>query len=120
NLVENLGSENGTGSAARFYWPLGITVDNADKVYVADTRHNAIRLGTPVFITQPACSRSSWLRLSNGQFQFVFTASTNQLVLIQAASLLSPTDWITLQSVTLLSGRMTITVPWAYVLPTYF
>jgi serine/threonine-protein kinase len=37
------GSANGTGTAASFYQPTGITVDTAGNVYVADYRNNLIR-----------------------------------------------------------------------------
>jgi sugar lactone lactonase YvrE len=41
------GSANGTGTAAQFYEPEGVTVDQAGNVYVADTGNAAIRLITP-------------------------------------------------------------------------
>jgi hypothetical protein len=41
------GSANGTGSAARFYFPLGVAVDNAANVYVADRYNYTIRKITP-------------------------------------------------------------------------
>ena len=37
------GSTDGTGSAARFYEPLGIAADAQGNLYVADTRNNTIR-----------------------------------------------------------------------------
>jgi sugar lactone lactonase YvrE len=41
------GSANGTGSAARFYWPAGVAVDLAGNVYVADYNNSTIRKVTP-------------------------------------------------------------------------
>src|SRR5947209_4824023 len=38
-------SADGVGSAARFNDPIGVTVDSAGKVYVADTGNNTIRVG---------------------------------------------------------------------------
>jgi FG-GAP-like repeat/NHL repeat len=42
-LAGNLGSTDGTGSAARFRFPGGVTVDAAGTVYVADTNNHTIR-----------------------------------------------------------------------------
>ena len=46
-LAGSSGSANGTGSAARFYYPFGVAVDSAGNVYVADTGNNTIRKVTP-------------------------------------------------------------------------
>jgi hypothetical protein len=51
------GSTDGTGSAAHFSGPTGIAVDNAGRLYVADTDNHTIRMGVaasaPVILTQP-------------------------------------------------------------------
>jgi streptogramin lyase len=47
-LAGNAGSANGTGSAARFNYPLGVAVDTNGNVYVADWGNNSIRKVTPV------------------------------------------------------------------------
>jgi sugar lactone lactonase YvrE len=41
------GSADGTGAAARFYYPQGIAADSSADVYVADTGNNTIRKITP-------------------------------------------------------------------------
>lgn len=42
-LAGTSGSADGTGSAARFYHPMGIAVDGAGNIYVADTANATIR-----------------------------------------------------------------------------
>jgi hypothetical protein len=42
------GSVDGTNSAARFHWPLGVAVDSGSNVYVADGLNGTIRKVTPV------------------------------------------------------------------------
>jgi len=43
----NYGAIDGTGSAARFWCPQGVAVDNSGNVYVADGNNNRIRKVTP-------------------------------------------------------------------------
>jgi len=42
-LASNIGSNNGLGSAAKFYAPRGVSVDTAGNVFVADTGNHTIR-----------------------------------------------------------------------------
>ncbi len=57
-LAATTGTTDGTGSAARFSWPVGIAVDRAGTIYVADTQNSTLRKGVlegiPVFSVQPA------------------------------------------------------------------
>ncbi|HKS37373.1 MAG TPA: NHL repeat-containing protein, partial [Verrucomicrobiae bacterium] len=46
-LAGNAGSVDGTGSAARFKFPLGLAVDGVGNVFVADTSNSTIRKVTP-------------------------------------------------------------------------
>src|SRR6266487_3128445 len=43
----SIGSADGTGSAARFYFPQGVATDTSGNVYVADTFNYTIRKITP-------------------------------------------------------------------------
>lgn len=45
------GSADGTGTAARFNYPYGVTVDSAGNVYVADRDNHTIRKVTPTGAT---------------------------------------------------------------------
>jgi streptogramin lyase len=57
-LAGSRGSNDGTGSAARFNGPWGVTVDGSRNVYVADTYNNTIRKVTPAgMVPRPSCPR---------------------------------------------------------------
>src|SRR5205085_4828650 len=46
-LAGTFGSSDGLGSAARFFYPYGLTTDTNGNIYVADTDNQAIRKITP-------------------------------------------------------------------------
>jgi sugar lactone lactonase YvrE len=46
-MPEVTGTNDGTGSAARFYFPSGMALDSNDNLYVADAFNNTIRRVTP-------------------------------------------------------------------------
>jgi hypothetical protein len=75
------GSEDGTGTEARFWNPEGMAVDNAGSIYVGDTKNNTIRKGVfaqyvpvnPVPYTQPPMNGEIVVILAgvtNGQWRF--------------------------------------------------
>jgi sugar lactone lactonase YvrE len=47
-MAGRIGSGDGTGRAARFYYPYGVAVDSAANVYVADTFNSTVRKITPL------------------------------------------------------------------------
>jgi D-alanyl-D-alanine dipeptidase len=46
-LAASSGTNDGTGSAARFYYPIGVAADSTGNIYVADTENYTIRKITP-------------------------------------------------------------------------
>ncbi len=46
-LAEVFGSDDGTGSAARFYYPIGLAVDSSNNIFVVDKFNHTIRKITP-------------------------------------------------------------------------
>jgi hypothetical protein len=60
------GSANGTGSAARFYGPLGAAVDSAGNLYVADTGNHTIRKVTPAGVVTTLAGQSGSFGSANG------------------------------------------------------
>jgi secreted PhoX family phosphatase len=52
-LNHSHGAADGIGTAASFYHPAGLTVDNQGRVFVADYQNDTIRMGTPSTVTNP-------------------------------------------------------------------
>jgi sugar lactone lactonase YvrE len=76
-------SADGTGSAARFNRPLGVTVDNMGYVYVTDTLNNVIRKGYPALAIK---SFGPNLGFSNGKFGFNLMGLAAQSVVVEASA----------------------------------
>ena len=55
-----IGSADGTGAAARFYYPYGVAVDAVGNVYVADTGNHTIRKVTADGVVTTIIGSPSW------------------------------------------------------------
>ena len=74
----NIGTANGTGSAARFSNPAGLAVDGDGNIYVADFYFNTIRKGFPAL-------RILDSTFNLGQFGFNLTGPPGQSVVVEAS-----------------------------------
>jgi len=64
--AEATGSADGTGAAARFYYPEGVVTDSAGNVYVADTLNDTIRKITPTAVVTTLAGRTGVSGSSDG------------------------------------------------------
>ncbi|MBI4560082.1 MAG: hypothetical protein HY706_21015, partial [Candidatus Hydrogenedentes bacterium] len=78
-LVGSYGSEDGTGSAARFSCASGVAVDSAGNVYVADTDNNTIRKGNPALIILKS-------GFDGPKFVLDLTGPVGRLVVVEAST----------------------------------
>jgi len=77
-LPGNIGTANGTGSAARFSNPAGLAVDGDGNVYVADFYFNTIRKGFPA----PMILNAGF---DLGQLSFNLTGPLGQSVVVEVS-----------------------------------
>jgi len=101
------GSADGTGSAARFYYPNGVAVDSAGNLYVGDNDNNIVRKGFPASsVPAPILQPPS---LSAGQFGFGITGLPGLAVNIESSGNL--TDWQVVGTCTLEGGTNSFVSP---------
>jgi sugar lactone lactonase YvrE len=113
---EKIGAIDGTGVAARFYNPHGITVDNSGNLFVVQGGNEIVSKGW-VAGTMPAASLNT-LQITNNQAQFnltVITGFPTNLTVLQADQATGP--WITNASAVLITNisgvSYNITAPFA-------
>jgi hypothetical protein len=99
-LAGNEGYADGTGNAAQFFQPAGISVDSAGVLYVADSANNTIRKGYPATSVPPPSLQPP--SLSAGQFGFGITGLPGLVVNIESSSDLS--QWQLAGTLTLFGG----------------
>lgn len=63
----NIGSADGTGSAAQFYWPTGVAVDGNGDVYVADTYNFTLRKVTSTGVVTTLAGIPGYAGIANGK-----------------------------------------------------
>jgi hypothetical protein len=84
-LAGNYRNADGTGSAARFWYPCGIAIDSAGN-YVADTVNNTIRKGYPENVPVVIVTSAPGFGFGGGQFGFSLTGPAGQLVVVEAST----------------------------------
>ena len=80
------GTNDGTGSAARFNYPWGVTMDSAGNLYVADSSSYTIRRGFPANGAPVILTNGTSLAFSDSLFGFNITAAAGQPVVLDAST----------------------------------
>jgi hypothetical protein len=80
-----VGSSDGVSSAAGFNFPLGVEVDPAGNIYVADSGNNVIRVGRPIAALRVV--------LSSTQVILSWPAPASGFVLESSPALGAAADW---------------------------
>jgi len=104
-LARQAGSVNGTGSAARFRGPIGVAMDSAGNLYVADWNNHRITKGTPLLQIDTGIG----LTLTNGFFQMRLLGPSGSNVVVEASTDLGA--WTAVQTNTLPSASLDVSVP---------
>jgi streptogramin lyase len=98
---QKYGTNNGSDTNALFYFPFSLAVDGKGSVFVADTANNTIRIG---FQPPAILSSARPFGLNQGQFEFILTGPTAQLVVVEASSDLQ--TWLPIWSSTFGPGQL--------------
>jgi hypothetical protein len=103
------GTNDGTGSNARFYFPVGVAVDKGGSLYVADFDNFTIRKGYPPgSVPHPVLLPPN---LSAGQFGFGITGLPDLAVDVQSSSDLTNWQMVGTNSYILVGGTNFFTDP---------
>jgi len=100
------GSADGTGSAARFTYPYGVTVDSAGTIYVADTFNYTIRAITPAGVVTTLAGSAGMSGSADGTGAAARFGSP-EAVAVDAAGNLYVADGTTIRKVTTPTGVVT-------------
>ena len=75
---DNYGRVDGPGEAARFCYPIGMAVDAAGNVYVADSTGQAVRKVTPAGAVSMLADTNDWLTRAPGSGRSSCTTPCNR------------------------------------------
>jgi sugar lactone lactonase YvrE len=100
----NYGTNDGTGSMARFYNPQAVAVDASGNLYVADFKNCTIRRGFPANGAPLIVNASVNSSFMNGQFGFNVAGPAGQPVIVQISTNMK--DWACAWTNTIGSGAL--------------